>query len=335
MMSDVTLVRLEWEKARALIENARHIAVVTHLSPDGDAIGSMMGMAYALMGYGKQVTPLVDGGCPPHFSFVPGSDLIQGEAEGVDADLIVSTDASDLARLGMIGEALRTKKQLPLVQLDHHQTNVMFGDANLVDAHTAAAAEGVLDMMDYFGWELTPDIAKCLLTGIVTDTICFRTSNTTPAVLGKAQRLMENGANLVEIVQRALSTVPTGLMRLQGQVLNRLQLEDGVIWVTISAEDYAVAGLEPDDHNGLSGYLVQSADALVSAVIREKPDGEISVSMRAVPGFNVAEVALAFGGGGHIPAAGFSTTDKTLEEVTSELIPRLKLAVQNGQKLYE
>lgn len=333
-MSDAPLIQLEWERAHALIAEAKRVAVVTHLSPDGDAIGSMLGMTQVLQSLGKQVTPMVDGGLPARFAFVPASDQIVDSADGVDVDLVVSTDASDLARLGTIGHTLRTTRKLPLVQLDHHQTNLMFGDANLVDARTAAAAEGVLDMIDHFGWRLTPSIAIALLTGIVTDTICFRTSNTTPAVLGKAQRLMNQGADLVGIVQRTLATVPTALMRLQGRVLNRLQLEDGVIWVTISADDYTSVGLQPEEYNGLSGYLVQSEDAHISAVIKESEDGEVKVSMRAIPGFNVADVALSFGGGGHVAAAGFSTTAKTVDEVVAELIPRLKLAVQNGQRVY-
>ncbi len=333
--SNAPLVQLDWDQARTLINDARHIAVLTHLSPDGDAIGSMLGMTHALQALGKHVTPLVDGGLPERFAFLPGSELIRDDAADIEPDLIVSTDASDLERLGKVGNALRTERQLSLVQLDHHQTNLMFGDANLVDARTAAAAEGVLDMLNHFGWTVTRDIATCLLTGIVTDTICFRTSNTTPEVLGKAQRLMALGADLVGIVQRTLATVPTAVMRLQGQVLSRLQLEEGVIWVTISAEDYASVGLQPEEYNGLSGYLVQSEEAYVSAAIKQNPDGEIKVSMRAVPGYNVADVALSFGGGGHIAAAGFSTTKKTMEQVVTDLIPKLKEAVKNGSQVYE
>ena len=172
------------------------------------------------------------------------------------------------------------------------------------------------------------------MTGIVTDTIAFRTSNVTSDVLGKAQHLMGTGANLAEIVQRTLVTRPIAEMRFQGQVLSRLQLEDGVVWLTASPKDFEAAGLDPDGRTGLSNYLIQAEEAMVSAMIRQRPSGEIDVSMRAVPGFNVAEVAVEFGGGGHIPAAGFAVKDKTLDEVLAMLIPRLKIAVQNGRKLY-
>lgn len=328
------LVHLEWEAARQQIDRAQHIAVLTHLRPDGDAIGSMLGMTLALRAYAKRATPIVDGGLPSEFAFLPSSTDICAIPEADDFDLILSTDASDLERLGEAGQKLRIERQLPLVQLDHHQTNDLFGDVNLVDARTAAAAEGVYDLMMAFGWEINADIANCLLTGIVTDTIGFRTSNVRPAVLGKSQNLMEVGADLTGIVQRTLVSQPVKEMRFQGEVLNRIQLEDGVLWLTVAPDDFLAAGLDPEGRTGLSGYLIQAEEAMVSALIRQRPSGSVDVSMRAVPGYNVAEVALAFGGGGHIPAAGFEVEGQSLEEVVAALIPRLKEAVKNGRKLY-
>ena len=159
------LVLLEWESAREYIDRAQRIALVTHFFPDGDAIGSMLGMTLALRAYGKTVTPFVDGGLPADFAFLPASEDVLAAPENAEFDLVVSTDASDLARLGEAGEFLRTKHNLPLVQLDHHQTNDKFGDANLIDARTAAAAEGVYDLLQAFGWELTSDICNMLVDG--------------------------------------------------------------------------------------------------------------------------------------------------------------------------
>lgn len=327
------LIQLDWEKAAALISRAQKIAVLTHTEPDGDAIGSMMGMTLALRSIGKAVTPIVDGGLPARFAFIPSSGDVLASVDGVEADLIVSTDASDLQRLGVAGATLR-ERGLPLVQLDHHQTNLMFGDANLVDARTAAAAEGVFDMIQHYGWPLTPEIAKALLTGIVTDTIAFRTDATTGALLGKAQVLMENGADLSEIVQRTLQTIPTALMRFTAIVMQRLQLEpEGVMWVTITPDDYQQAGMPLDEYVGLSGYMIQSEDAVISAVIRGISDGIVDVSLRARPGYDVSEIALSLGGGGHVLAAGCKLK-MSLDEAVNTLLPMLKAEAQRGQKRY-
>ncbi len=327
------LVQLEWDKAAALISRGKRIAVLTHVQPDGDAIGSMLGLTLALRQIGKEATPVVDGGLPERFAFLPASHEILSSVEDLEVDLIVSTDASDMKRLGNAGAGLR-ERGLPLVQLDHHQTNLLFGDANLVDARTAAAAEGVYDLLQYYNWPLTPEIAQCLLTGIVTDTLAFRTNSTTSALLGKAQVLMETGADLPEIVQRTLATIPTALMRFNAIVMQRFQLEpEGVIWVTITLEDFKEAGLSFDTYVGLSGYMIQSEDAVISATLKQLPEGGTDISMRAVPGYNVAQIALSLGGGGHLLAAG-CTLDMPLDEAVQTLLPMLKAEARRGEKLY-
>lgn len=327
------LVQLEWEQAAAHISRARHIAVLTHTEPDGDAIGSMMGMTLALRAIGKLATPIVDKGLPERFRFVPHSDNILATPDGIQPDLVISTDSSDMKRLGLAGTVLRGRG-LPLVQLDHHQTNLLFGDANLVDATTAAAAEGVFDMIQHFGWPLTAEIAQALLTGIVTDTLCFRTNATTGALLGKAQVLMEHGANLSEIVQRTLQSFPTRLMRFNAIVMERFQLEpEGVMWVTITPDDYERAGMSEDDYIGLSGYMIQSEDAVISITLRDVGEGKTDISMRAVPGFNVGNIALELGGGGHVLAAG-ATLEMLLDQAVETVLPKLKAEARRGQKLY-
>lgn len=327
------LVQLDWEAGAALIDRADKIAVVTHTEPDGDAIGSMLGMTLALRNLGKHVTPIVDGGLPRRFAFLAASGDILPSADDVVVDLIVSTDSSDMRRLGVAGATLRGRG-LPLVQLDHHQTNLIFGDANLVDARTAAAAEGVYDMILHYGWALTSEIAQALLTGIITDTMAFRTDATTTALLGKAQVLMQHGANLSEIVQRTLSNFPTALMRFNAIVMQRFQLEpEGVMWVTILPEDYEQAGMLPDEYIGLSGYMIQSEDAVIAATLKWMPDNMVDISIRAVPGFNVAQIALSLGGGGHVLAAGCKV-EMSLDEAVQTLIPLLKAEAQRGQKLY-
>jgi phosphoesterase RecJ-like protein len=328
------LVCLEWEKAHDLITRAQNIVVVTHIRPDGDAIGSLMGLTLVLREQGKAVTPVVDGGLPERFAFVPASRDILSNVDGLTPDLVISTDASDFERLGKAGIALRAKG-CPLLQLDHHQTNLLFGDVQLVDARTAAAAEGVLDLMEYMGWELSLPVAQCLLTGIITDTLCFRTDNVTPAVMGKAQRLMAVGASLSAIVQRTLSRQPTRLLRLYGQVLSRLIVEDGVIWLTVTTDDYRAVGMEAGEYHGLASYLIESEDAVISLVFKAVEANEIEVSLRAVPGFDVAGLALELGGGGHVLASGFTLRKMNLEDAIALVLPKVKAAAASGQRVYQ
>ncbi len=333
LIEDAPLVCLEWDKAEELLLNAQNIIVVTHVQPDGDAIGSMTGLTIALQERGKNVLPVVDGGMPRGFAFVPGSEMIQDNIDGFKPDLVISTDASDLRRIGDVGAAALVHGT-PFIQLDHHQTNLMFGEVNLVDARTVAAAEGVLDWLDQLNWELSEAVAQCLLTGFVTDTLCFRTSNVTGTVLGKAQRLMEAGADLAAVVQRTVVRKSAKMMRLYGQVLSRIALENKVIWVTVSAEDFKAADMEVGSYTGLSSYLIQAEEAVISVAFTEMVDGKIDVSMRAIPGFNVSGVALELGGGGHVLASGCGLVGMTIEESVKLVIPKLKAEAARGAPVY-
>lgn len=330
---DTPLICLEWDKAAELVDSAKKIIVVTHVQPDGDAIGSMMGLSMALREQGKTVLPVVDGGMPRGFAFVPGSDTICDNVKGFVPDLVISTDASDRGRIGDVG-ASALAHGTPFIQLDHHQTNLMFGDVNLVDARTVAAAEGVLDWLDQLGWSLTSTVAQCLLTGLVTDTLCFRTSNVTGTVLGKAQRLMEAGADLAAVVQRTVVRKSAKLMRLHGEVLSRIVLEDGIIWATITAEDFKAADMEVGAYTGLSSDLIQVDEAVISVTFTEMGDGRIDVSMRSVPGFDVSGIALELGGGGHVQASGCGLTGMTIQESVELVLPKLKAEAARGTPIY-
>ncbi|MBI5929380.1 MAG: DHH family phosphoesterase [Chloroflexi bacterium] len=326
------LVQLEWDKAAQLVAAAQTIAVVTHLQPDGDAIGSMMGVTLALRNQGKHVTPYVEGGLPKRFAFVPSSADIRDTLQDPLPDLIISTDSSDKERLGTIGASLLALGR-PLIQLDHHQTNLSFGDVNLVDARTAAASEGVLDWLDQLGIELTADIAQALITGLVTDTLCFRTSNVSAHTLQTGQRLIAAGADMTRVVQLTLARIPTGLMRLQAMAVSRMQLEDGLVWATIDETDLLACGMQVGDYTGLSGHLIQTEDARLSASFTVL-DGDVECSFRSIPGYSVAEISLALGGGGHVAAGGATLRGVTLEQALARVLPMLKAELARGKPVY-
>lgn len=323
--------RMDWERAGQLLAAAQHIIVLTHIDPDGDAFGSMLGLAAALRDMGKTVATAVDGGLDPAFRFLPGADAVEDQLDGLRADLVIVTDCSDERRIGEVGKAARALG-VPIVNVDHHRTNTYFGDAILVDASTVAASEGVLDWLDVLGAHVGPAAAQCLLTGIVTDTLCFRTSNVTERALGKAQRLMQAGGNLGEIVARTVNRTPAPVFMLWRTVMPRVRLEDHVIWASISQSDFHQVGIHDEDDGHFVSLLMQVDQAYVACVLTER-EGGVDLSIRSVPGFDVSAVALALGGGGHTQAAGATLTGLTLAEAEAQVIPLLHEAVRAGAPL--
>lgn len=327
-MSD--LKRLDWVQANALVKNATRIVILTHVNPDGDAIGSLRGLGHILEGQGKQVVCAVDGGTPDFLGFLPGTAAIHPNLNQVDpaqVDLVIITDCSDERRIGEVGKVARTWGK-PLINVDHHRTNLLFGDAILVDSITASSTEMVLDWAEQAGWGVSPEAAECLLCGLVTDTLCFRTNSTTPVTLQKAQKMMTYGGDLSRVVQHTVSRIPTAVIRLWGVVMPSVRIENGVVWAKITIEADRETGAHGED-GGLPSLLLQADDASISCVITEIEGGKCELSMRAKPGFEVSGIALNLGGGGHKLAAGASVVGSP-DQVEGIVIPLLKEAVKAG-----
>jgi phosphoesterase RecJ-like protein len=324
---------MQWDEANRLVADARSILVLTHVEPDGDAIGTMLGLAHALRRMEKEVVTAVDGGVPPDLAFIPGSEAVRPSLDTLNVDLTIAVDCGDEPRMGQVGQ-VAIKRGAPLINLDHHPTNTLFGRANLVDAATVASAEGVLDWLDRLGVTLDPTTAYCLLTGLVTDTLCFRTDNVTSDTLGKAQRLMAAGAPLGEIVQRTVTHRTYAGLRLWSLVMPSVRLEDHVIWAVITQDMYAKAGYRATDDDGLVSTLIQVDEAYISLVFKEKPNGLVEIGIRAVPGFDTTQVAVALGGGGHRLASG-ATVREPLEAVVPRVVEMFKAEARRGKPLVE
>lgn len=295
-----------------LIDAARRVLMITHVAPDGDAIGSMLGLGWYLQAQGKELTLACEDPVPDSYRCLPGSDRIVQQAEGA-YDLLISLDCSDQRRMGSVYvDALAAT---PLINIDHHVTNTRFGTVNWVDVSRAATAHIILDLADAYCWTLTEPIANCLLTGIVTDTRSFRTSNVDRSTVQAALRLMDAGASLSDIARRSLEQRPLSMVRLWGQAFSRLHLQDGILWTEVTGAMRREAGLPEDGSQGLANFLSGVREAQVVVVFAERDDHTIDVGMRSIPGIDVAEVALRLGGGGHPQAAGCSL---------AEPLPRVK-----------
>ncbi|KPK91094.1 MAG: hypothetical protein AMJ88_14650 [Anaerolineae bacterium SM23_ 63] len=308
-------VKPEILEFRTLIEGATSIAVVAHERPDGDAIGSLIALTLSLQNAGKQVASILADGVPNRFRFLPGTDDVQ-RTFPTDCNLLIVLDCSDVERTGFEVEDLPRSVD---INVDHHPTNTHFGVVNIVDPHASATAEILFGLAEPLGLEIDSRVATNLLTGLVTDTIGFRTTNVTPQVLNVVARLIELGAPLSEIYERALNRRSIIVARYWGYGLLRLEQEDGLVWTSLTLEDRQRVGYSGKDDADLINLLSTIDGAEVTVIFVEQSEGAVKVSWRSRAGLNIAPLAEAFGGGGHHQAAGAMIAGD-LEEVTKRVI---------------
>ncbi len=310
----------------SLVRQASRILLITHIAPDGDAIGGLLGLGKALRDAGKLVTVSCSDPVPKRFAYIPGYADIVSQVTG-PFNLVVSLDCSDLQRVGPTYHAAEWHG-VPFLNIDHHVTNTRFGTHNWVEPGCVATSEMVLDLCDRLGLPLDADIATCLLYGIISDTLGLRTNNVTPALLAKVMRLMQAGAPLAAIMDQAFNRRPYSLLRAWEQALETMQLENGVIWASLAKQARQRAGLDNTDMQGLGNLMLSVEEARLSAVLVEKDDGRVEVGLRARASFDVASVALALGGGGHPQAAG-CTMDGPLDMAAERVVTLLKSQTAN------
>lgn len=314
------------DEAVRLIEASSRVAIATHVSPDSDAIGSLLGLGLALRTLGKQVALLCDDPVPSNLRFLPGSGEIASSTE-LQAELFIGVDASDLERLGKSAAAWLTG-DIPVLNIDHHITSTAFGTINLVDPKAAATTEVLLPLLDALGVALNVDIASCLATGLVGDTRSFSTSNVTSNTFLVAARLVDSGIDLATITELVFNRRSFSTLRLWGLGLANLSLEDSVIWTAVPSAARHEVGLREIGDTGMSNLLISVEEANIAAVFTEQSAGKVDVSFRARPGYDVASVALSLGGGGHTLAAG-CLIEGTLDEVVGRVVPLLKAQIAN------
>ncbi|MFN8482879.1 MAG: bifunctional oligoribonuclease/PAP phosphatase NrnA [Anaerolineae bacterium] len=308
-----------------MLQKSRRVFAASHIDPDGDAIGSLLGFTWIMRALGKAVTPSLADGAPWRFQDLPGASDIAAVKPDAEHDVLVALDASELSRLGSVLTADDIAGR-PLLVIDHHVTNSGFGTANLIDPVAASTAEMVYLLGVQLGAPIGLDAATCLLTGVVTDTLGFRTTNTTPRVLEVAQRLMQAGANLPDISRRAFNSQTYASLCLTAEALHKMQMADGVVWTELTQEMLKRFAIDPGDWAGIVGQLASVREADAAVVFREREDGRIDISMRSKPGLNLAPVALSLGGGGHPQAAG-ATLPAPMSAVRERVVAELTQAV--------
>ncbi len=300
---------------KALFHKAKRLLIVSHVRPDGDAIGSLLALGLALLDIGKDAQMVLSDGVPPGFTHLPGSELIQEKASG-DFDLIVTVDCSDAKR---VGTALDGYK-MPDIVIDHHLTTGNFGNLMLVEPGSAATSSVLARYMPRWGLTITPRIAACLVTGLVTDTLGFRTTSTTPEVLHQTADLLSLGVDLPDLYFRSLTRRTFAGAKYWGAGLSSLQRADGIIWASLSMADREASGYTGNDDADLVNIVSSIDEAEIAIIFVEQKTNNTKVSWRGLNNhIDVSRIALQFGGGGHKAAAG-AEIDGTFNQVREKVL---------------
>jgi bifunctional oligoribonuclease and PAP phosphatase NrnA len=318
MPVDLTVIELAGEHIRS----ADRILLISHIRPDGDAIGSLIGFGLALQEVGKKVQMVIEDSGISSFSFLHGSNQVTKKVDG-EFDLICTLDCSDLERTGNVFASGIS----PDINIDHHFTNPLFAKINLVDGQAVATAEMIAAFLPQWGLPVTKEVSEALLTGIITDTIGFQTSNMRPSALRVAANLMEAGANLSHLYHLALVNHSYDTMRLWGIGLGNLRRKDRLIWTTITLQERESISYPGRDDGDLVNLLGTVDGIDIAMIMTEQPDNYVKVSWRSRKGFDVSQLAASFGGGGH-PAASGAVIQGSLPEVQKLMVETTLLLVK-------
>ena len=307
------------------IQASERFLLVSHVRPDADAAGSLLGLGLALEKAGKSVQMILKDGAG-RFSYLPGSDRITRQPEG-DVDMIIILDCSDPNRVGGV---LDSYGQPDLV-VDHHKTNLNFGEFNVVESEQVATAAILFDHMPEWGLTITSDVASCLLSGIVGDTIGFRTPNVDSEVMRRSGALMDLGADLAHIYREELVMKPFTAARYWGAGLSRIAYQDRLVWTSLTLADRQKIGYPGDDDADLVNVLSSVKEAEIALIFIEQPHNKVKISWRARPGIDVSGIAFDFGGGGHAAAAGADIAG-TLKDIMPKVIMETRKLLEKPKK---
>lgn len=312
---------------RAAIEQAERIIILSHVNPDGDAIGSILGIWHALQSMGKTALPIASSDIPSYTEWLPGAEHVQVYRRGSSlpaADLIIMADTANLPRVGAIYDDHAAQLQATRIAIiDHHVTNDDNGELNLIAPTSASTCELLYELFTAMGIELTPEAATCLMMGIVTDTQSFQTSATKPGSLRATAALLECGGDYQRIVREVYFRLPASSAALIGMALATLQVQDGMAWVTISREMMAATNAEDEASDEVVKVMQRIAGVRALAMFKGRSDGTTKISLRSVPPLNVAAIAQIWGGGGHAQAAG-ATLPMPPEAAAEAVLPELR-----------
>lgn len=311
------------------IRQNHSFCVVGHVRPDGDCIGSQLGLTLALRNLGKKVVCWNQDALPQKYRFLDPEGIIQPPRRGMKFDCVIATDCASFERLGNVGPFIARRK--PLINIDHHESNTLYGDLNWVSAREPSTGELIYRLLKAGRWPVTRAIADCLFAAVSTDTGSFQYATTRPATLHAAGELVAHGANLARICDEVYQSYPLSRVRLLQHVYNRFRLthNDRIAWFWLKQADFTRTGADSADSEGLIDHI-RAIEPVVIACVFEELEPELTrVSLRSKSDkVNVNEIAAQFGGGGHPAAAGARIAGKPVT-VQRRVLGALKKALNS------
>ncbi|MCI0535043.1 MAG: bifunctional oligoribonuclease/PAP phosphatase NrnA [Verrucomicrobiales bacterium] len=307
------------------------ICVVGHIRPDGDCIGSQLGLTLALLNEGKKVLCWNQDAVPQKLRFLDPKKLVQPPQPGLAFDCVIATDAASLDRLGSVVEHINTRKLL--INIDHHASNTRFGDINWISGREPSTGELVYRLLKAAKWAITPDISDCLFTAVSTDTGSFQYPTTRPGTYHVAGELVNRGANLARICDEVYQSYPLSRVRLLKHLYNKFRLthrnQIGYLW--LKKADFVRCGAETSDAEGLIDHIREIEPVVVACIFEEVEPELTRLSLRSkTDKVNVNDIASQFGGGGHKAAAGARIPGRPLS-VQRHVIGVIKKALNNAR----
>jgi bifunctional oligoribonuclease and PAP phosphatase NrnA len=317
-------LKMNSESIAAILKNQDRFVVVSHVNPDGDAVGSLLGMYLALTEMGKLALPLANDRLPDLYSFLPGWEDVVTDPEELTwaPDWIISLDVAESTRISGDISAFRDKSRL--INIDHHPTNPGFGDLNFVQPGATSTAELVHILLKQAGHKLSTGVGKCLYTGLITDTGCFRFSGVNSQTLQMAAEMLAPGIDSYEVTRPLFEEFPLCRLKLESLLLSRIEvlLGDKLVMSTLYEEDFHRLGASMSDTENLVNRLRESRGVRVGILFTQMSDNLIRVSFRSKD-LDVASIAKSLGGGGHRHAAGLKTR-MPLSELKERIVGEIR-----------
>lgn len=307
------------------INKAKDIVILTHETPDGDAVGSALAMYLTLKKMNKKVDVII----PEYsetFSFLPGADEIKKEGKEEPYDLAISVDVTGIKRLNGFSKYFENAKIK--IQIDHHEVNDMFADYNFINPASPACAQILILVIEQLGVEIDKEIGTCLLTGIITDTGGFKYEGVSAETFEFASWLLAKGVNVSNIYKRVLQMKTRSNFELRKIIMERMEFiaDNKITFTYITNEDLEKVNAVPGDHEGIVEVGRDIEGVEVSIFLREIENG-FKASLRSNNYVNVSDICIPFNGGGHIRAAGcniYGTLEQCKEKIINEVIKYIK-----------
>lgn len=309
------------------IRESETICIGGHVRPDGDCVGSQIGLTLALQAEGKKVSCWNEDSVPEKYRFLNREHLLQKPKRGMEFDLVIATDCASFERLGTVGECIASRKRF--INIDHHESNTRYADLNWISPHEPSTGELIYRLLRAARWPVTKQISDCLFTAVSTDTGSFQYSTTRPRTFKIAGNLVARGADLAHICHEVYQSYPVSRAKLLKHVYSNFRLTHGdrIAYFWLKKQDFTRTGADSDDTEGLIDHIRAIEPVVVACVFEELEPEMTRISLRSKSQkINVNEIAAQFGGGGHSAAAGARIPGKPLS-VQRRVIAAIKKAI--------